>query len=79
MPFLENIIYSGTSQIRPPVGLAESGLNSEVVLILKYGLDQEGPWRYQHLPLSSQLQSECPLLSLVTGRNCEAESNLGLK
>ena len=36
-PFL-TYMYSGTSQLRPPVGLPPSGLNSEVVLILK--LDQ---------------------------------------
>ena len=28
-------IYSGTSQLRPPMGLVKAGLNCEVVLILK--------------------------------------------
>ena len=31
-------IYSGTSQLRPPAALAPSGLNSEVVLFLKFGV-----------------------------------------
>ena len=28
-------MYSGTSLLRPPMGLAKAGLNCEVVLILK--------------------------------------------
>ena len=28
-------VYSGTSQLRPPMGLVKAGLNCEVVLILK--------------------------------------------